>query len=311
MRDTRIKISTPELDKEEMEWWNKNAGTIETIWAQTYALQSCIRKPYLLKAKKFLQGDNDKTMIWEVGCGTGWVCRMIADENFHVTGTDFSQSQIQIARDTAAAFGKEKFCNYLLTDASTLVENHNGILISALLHHLSEQELEKFFTLFESQKKGTKVFMYEPVFIEAKSNNGQLIALLYKQVPKLFRTLTGVCIALTGKKNRDLDDKVNALYSQAEKNNWFLSPKEVPFYESELDNYLNRYFTIQKTYFVNKSDLHIAQNMVIYNKPEPGFIFRKIIFPLSIFLDRIFFALNFRSVTKGQYFFKCFELIVK
>lgn len=311
MRTTRITESTPELDKLENEWWNSNAELIEQVWAQSYEIQKAIRLPYLKKAKKFLQNNQDQSLIWEVGCGTGWVCRMIADEHFHVIGTDFSESQIRIANESAKAFGKEAYCKYLLTDANTRIEGHSGILISAILHHLSKVELEGFFKLIEDQKKGVRVFLFEPVFIEAKNNNGAWIALLIKQLPKIYRSLVGALIKLSGKKNVKLINDVNGLFVQAEKNNWFLSPKEVPLYESELNEYLNRYFTIHDSYFVNKSELEIAQNLMYYNMQKPGWMYTNVLIPFSIFLDRIFFSFNFRAVTKGQYFFKCYELIVK
>ena len=79
-----------------------------------YEFQRIIRLPYLKKMKKFFMSDIKKTplIILEVGCGTGWVCRMIADEDLHIIGTDFSTGQLSIAKEQAKLFNKIKFCTY-------------------------------------------------------------------------------------------------------------------------------------------------------------------------------------------------------
>ena len=92
MRTERIVVSTKELDELEKEWWNSNAETIEKIWAQNLDLQKQIRLFYLSRMKKFfLTGTNKKPFkVLEIGCGTGWVGRLIAGPGLHIIGTDFS-----------------------------------------------------------------------------------------------------------------------------------------------------------------------------------------------------------------------------
>lgn len=309
MRTQRLFESTPELDASENTWWNANSEVIEKTWAHTYSMQRSIRLHYLKKAKKFLQDGNEKKTIWEVGCGTGWVCRMIADKDFHVIGTDFSKAQIDTAKEMAHVFKKTDYCTYKVADASTVVEGHDDIFIHALLHHLTEVELKGFFKIFDTQPSGSRVFMYEPVFTEAYSDKKSIAALLFKKFIGAFRRSVNLLIQLTGKRNNALISEVQLLSKQADEKGWFLSPKEVPFYEDELENYLNKIFTIQKKYFVNYTDYAIAQSLVFYGINESNFIFRNIIFPISRWLDTTFFKLDFRSATQGQYFFCCYELI--
>jgi SAM-dependent methyltransferase len=308
MRTVRIIKSTAEIDRIENEWWNVNSATIETIWAHTYRLQRSIRYPYLKKAKAFLQDSGGKKLVWEVGCGTGWVCRMIADSEFNILGTDFSKAQIDTAIKQAAKFNKHEYCSYEVSDASSVVEGHDGIFIHALLHHLSQEELEGFFKLMATQRKGIRVFLYEPVFPAEKFDKISVSAYIVKKVIGLFRKSANLLIRILGKRNDTLIDQANFISKEAETKGWFLSPKEVPFYESELDNYLRQDFTIHKKYFVNMLDYTLAMNLVLHNLGEPGFIFTKIILPMATWLDRLFFSLDFRSVTKGQYFFCCYEL---
>jgi 2-polyprenyl-3-methyl-5-hydroxy-6-metoxy-1,4-benzoquinol methylase len=311
VRTQRLVESSEEIDHIENGWWNANSEVIEKIWAHSYALQWCIRYPYLKKAKSFLQtSEQEKKLIWEVGCGTGWVCRMIADKNFHIIGTDFSKAQIEKAIELAAHFGKEDYCSYRISDASTLVEGHDGVFIHALLHHLTEMELDGFFSVMEEQKQGTRVFLYEPVFVNSNSKKSAA-AFLWKKMIKLYVKIVSASIRISGSKNEPLIRESQALFEAADKNGWFLSPKEVPFYEHELESRLNQYFTTRKRYFVNSSDFTIAQMMVLYNMDRPGFLFRKLVFPVATWLDTVFFKLNFRSVSKGEYFFCCYELIRK
>jgi SAM-dependent methyltransferase len=311
MRTERISKSSEEIDISENKWWNENSAIIETIWAHTYTLQRSIRYPYLKRAKAFLQPDDRKKLIWEVGCGTGWVCRMIAGEKFHIIGTDFSQAQIDKAIAEAIRFHKDKYCAYRVSDASSVIEDHDGIFIHAILHHLSQEELRGFFKLIEAQKKGTRVFLYEPVFPQAASDKVSVSALAMKKLIGGFRKVSNLLIRASGKRNDGLIARTEAMSEQAERNGWFLSPKEVPFYENELDNLLRPYFDIHAKYFVNMTDYTLAMSLVLHDKGEPGFLFKRIILPLATWLDKMFFKLDFRSVTRGQYFFCCYELVRK
>ena len=311
MRKDRPLKSTPELDRLEMNWWNENASTIEKIWAQSYALQRAIRLPYLKKAKSFFSPHHEKCKIWEVGCGSGWVCRLIADEQISVVGTDFSQAQIDLANESASNFGKSRFLKYVLADATTRIEGHQGILIHALLHHLSQEELDSFFKLIQDQKSGTKVFIYEPTFIQQKNDDGRLLALAFKQVIRIHRYLSHKIIDLISPSKSGLEKQVETLFEKAEQQDWFLSPKEVPFYEDELNSYLQKYFTIHRSFFVNYTELDIAQYLMVNDIEYPNFLFTHFLIPIAALLDRIFFKLNFRSVSAGQYFYQCFELTVK
>jgi SAM-dependent methyltransferase len=311
MRTKRIVKSSPEFDSVENRWWNTNSALLEKVWAQTYTLQKAIRYPYLKKAKKFLNVGNGKTVIWEVGCGTGWVCRLIADRDFNIVGTDFSTAQIETAIIQAKKFNKDGYCQYKVSDASAVITGHNGIVISAMLHHLTEEELDGFFKVIEVQEQGMKVFLYEPVFIQSSSERGKLFARVFKQLIGVYVRTVELILKLTGTKDKQLVDATNNLWVDADKHGWFLSPKEIPFYEDELSQYLEPHFTIHKKYFVNATDFTIAQNLVLYKNENPGFFYTRVILPIATMLDKIFFRLNFRSVSKGQYFFCCYELIKK
>ena len=180
-----------------------------------------------------------------------------------------------------------------------------------MLHHLTEEELNVFFKVIKAQNKGVRVFLYEPVFTQSNSDNGKVFAQLIKLVIRIYVKAVDLLLNLTGSKDEQLFSTTSNLWVEADKNGWFLSPKEIPFYEEELNQYLEPHFIINKKYFVNSTDYTIAQNLVFYKKENPGFFYTHIILGIATVLDKIFFKLNFRAISKGQYFFCCYELIKK
>ena len=219
MREHRIKISNPELDNKEMEWWDNNAATIEKIWALNFELQKVIRLPYLKKMKDFFTS-NAKHLpikILEVGCGSGWVCRLVADENFNIIGTDFSTGQLTIAKIQAKLYGKEDYCTYELADASSFQKNIDGVVIHALLHHLSSQELTVFFEQLSMISPGTKVFMYEPVFIKKQEGPPSLRDKILNRIITKLKKFSVDRAKTKGIPNKELGDEMEIIYEAAKK----------------------------------------------------------------------------------------------
>ncbi|MBX9782840.1 MAG: class I SAM-dependent methyltransferase [Chitinophagaceae bacterium] len=297
-----------------MDWWDTNAGAIEKIWAMSFELQKIIRLPYLKEMKKFFTDNSEKASvkILEIGCGTGWVCRMIADENFHVLGTDFSKGQLAIAISEAKIYNKEKYCTYELADASSFPTDIDGVVIHALLHHLSSQELVFFFEKLKKIPKTTKVFIYEPVFVQ---KTGAMPSLTDKLLHKIITGLKSFCLNLAnrkGIKDENLVITMNKIYEDAKNNGWYISPKEVPFYEAELNNYLENDYTVRKRYIVNKTDFDIAQSLVINKIYKPGFLFSNVLIPFASWLDKLSFKGNYTFYIAPQtHLFTCFELVRK
>jgi len=314
MRTKRIIASDFKTDEAERVWWNTNAGTIEKIWAQGIEMQRIIRLPYLSKMKAFfLNGAPSLPVkILEIGCGTGWVCRLVADENFHVIGTDFSEGQLAIAHAMAKQFDKEKYCTYELADAASFLKEVDGVVIHALLHHLSANELAIFFNQFAQLHPGTKVFVYEPLFFSRQEGKTPLSDKLLNLFIKTVRSLSFKIAGATGKKNIALMNAMDNINKDAEENGWYISPKEIPFSPNELENYFLPFCTLQKKYIVNKTDLDIAQNLTMNRIERPGFLFSKILIPLAAWLDKLSFKGKFTHfLNPTQHLFVCFEWIKK
>ncbi len=314
MRTKRIIESDIKTDEAEKIWWNTNAALIEKIWAQELDMQKVIRLPYLKRMKAFIINNavSSTVKILEIGCGSGWVCRLVADENFHVIGTDFSEGQLAIAHTMAKQFNKEKYCKYELADASSFKKEVDGVVIHALLHHLSSTELEKFFEQFAQLKKGTRVFVYEPIFFARQQGNATVVDKLLNIFIKTVRSVAFNVASLLGKKNIALADAMTKINRDAEENGWYISPKEIPFAPGELENYFLPHCTLQNQYIVNKTDLDIAQNLTMNGIDKPGFLFSKILIPIASWLNRLSFKGKFTHfLHPHQHLFVCFEWIKK
>lgn len=314
MRTKRIIESEAAMDKLEMDWWNQNAQLIEKIWAHNLDLQNLIRMPYLKKMKYFFLKDAQKKSIkiLEIGCGSGWVCRIVSDEKFQIIGTDFSEGQLSIAREQAKTFNKDSFCKYELADASSFKKDIDGVVIHALLHHLSKKELDVFYEQMSSLASGTKVFMYEPVFIPRKNSPPKFRDKMLNSFINVVREIAIRRAKATGEADIELKAQMDELNKQAEANGWYISPKEVPFYKEELYGYLKPEFNIQKEYIVNRTDLEIAQTLVFNKIEKPNFLFSKILIPLATWLDNQAFKGNFTSyIGPLQHQFVCLEMIKK
>ena len=242
MRTSRIYESDFEIDELEKNWWNNNATIIEKIWAQNIHFQKIIRLPYLKRMKFFFLNNNMKKpfRILEVGCGTGWVCRLVADEEINIIGTDFSEGQLNIANAMSKMFNKDKYCVYQLADASSFNKDVDGVVIHALLHHLSTKELENFFTEFAKLSPGTKIFMYEPTFFKTQSDKPSIFDKVINKAIIILKKQAINFAKYIGKPDLELKTAIDKLYEDAEKFGWYISPKEVPFYESEIEDLVGK-----------------------------------------------------------------------
>jgi len=312
MRTERIVESTKEIDELEKEWWNANAVTIEKIWAQSFRLQKLVRVPYLEKMKRFFLDSTNKRplKILEIGCGSGWVCRLVADKDFNIIGTDFSDAQIALAKEMAVLQGKEEFCVYEVADASAFEKDVDGVVIHALLHHLSAKELQVFFKQFSEIKKGTRVFMYEPVFLDKQPGKASFFDRAINKVIHEVKMFAINKAKKSGQEDVELNKKIEKIFNDAQEKGWYISPKEVPFYEKELDEYMKPLCTLQKKYIVNRSELEIAEVLAAWRIEKPGFLFSGILIPLVRQLDKISFQGKFTHyLPANQHVFVCSEWV--
>jgi len=266
-------ISSSELNEKELEWWNRNGEFMADAWDYDQMLSSIIRHDYLTKAKRFLSIDKSVHVL-EPGCGSGGIGRLIAGPNFHITGIDWSKSVTSIAIQKAYEMNLSEFCNYITADFTQckhLLEKADGVLIHAFLHHLDDQELDRFLkTLMINLNPNARIWVYEPTFF-LESVNTHVSVSPRTQIYLELAQLTIETLNAFYRKKNIFDylsfERLTNLFQDANKNGWYLSPKEVPFDLYELTNKLEQYFSIQDTYWATVNmygwayDTHLIQDV--------------------------------------------------
>ncbi|OEF98368.1 class I SAM-dependent DNA methyltransferase [Desulfuribacillus alkaliarsenatis] len=80
--------------------WDQWAKRYERLWVQKFSLQPT-RQQILRQLREYLQPDIDYKIL-DVGCGIGQLLREIRQEfpdyNLHLTGIDYSQQMIEVAK---------------------------------------------------------------------------------------------------------------------------------------------------------------------------------------------------------------------
>ncbi|MEN9519775.1 MAG: hypothetical protein RLZZ381_2363, partial [Cyanobacteriota bacterium] len=104
---SRLNTSTPKLDAQEVDWWEKFADVEEQFcWVQTPTMQKFFRGKYL---QRIIELCSANASIAELGCGTGWLSILLAKMGAEkVFGLDFSEAQIQKARKGAIEAGVDR-----------------------------------------------------------------------------------------------------------------------------------------------------------------------------------------------------------
>lgn len=286
IRDYKV---SDEINRLELEWWDKNATLVERVWQLDKDISWNIRKYYLKKAKRFLSEKKKQVRILELGCGSGWVGQMIAGENIRITGIDFSKSQIELAKNNAKKNKVDAFCDYHTIDALEYLFNKDidGILIHCFLHHLDGEELISLFNLLKTKfKRGIKVWIYEPAFHVCNENCNSNYTELF--IYKLAANL----VAYLSKKFKKYDlidtevlENFNILNVLAQDNEWYLTPKEIPFDILTFEEEYGRYINVKNSYWATIFIIGwVFETNLIKNNFLRKFLIR-IIVPFLSFLD--------------------------
>ena len=236
-RAQRIQTSSPALDQEEVEWWNAHADLIERIWGLSDALCREVRGGYVAEVRALFQKITGKRKLHllEIACGSGWPGRLLADAETRVTGLDFSEKQIQLARENAAASGAVN-CDYRCAGVSEIPAllaggEFDGSFIHCGIHHLSGAELRAAARSLSAAPRGTPVILVEPMYHNRRTIHGGLVARALDFVYGVFQKRAASGLPL----DESVTAETKALLEKADRNSWFLSPKEMPFTLPELD----------------------------------------------------------------------------
>ena len=311
--------SSAVMEHAENLWWNTHGKLIEKVWVLSDPVNRQYRKDYVSKAAAFLKQGNAKAKILDLGCGSGWFGRMIADENLEYHGMDFSSTQIQIANnEKEKAVNKDHLNYYCLVDFKQ-IKNLNeitGIVIHAFLHHLYWDELDTLFQeLVGVLPVGCKFFIVEPIYpdvkkIEISPDLQNSLNCMSDGYRNYIKAITKDLI------NKNLydsqtDTELDNIVSESAGNGFFFSPKEVPFRISEFTDFLNKYLEIEGVFHCGVLNIETARFIDRIMSKEKQQYYSDQLFPFVKTLDEILLNNKFFETNQDTYLFTAFKGTLK
>lgn len=275
-QEERWPVSSPELDEAERQWWERYAWVEEEYcWVQPPEIHRFLRGRYVRDIVRQLP---DGARILEVGCGAGWLTRMLAESGQAVVhGCDFSAEQIRRAeRFISDSRARERIRLHLLetslaelaNDAVFLVDGPFDVMVvHGVLHHLAVSEIEELLVTFFERlgASDARAFLFEPV----RQAGGQrrfihwlcdLVACLplagqrlgvRKRCPEETRVWNAVCERSVVASPRGP------------------SPKEMPFLPGELERLIQPHAKVIRSTPALLSSFHAARNWLLLRLTYP------------------------------------------
>ena len=282
------------INKIEHQWWEENAQMVSDVWEMSDEVSLTIRGGYLQRAQQFFLDGRPSANVLELGCGSGWVGQFLANERLRIIGTDFSEEQILLSRKNALRRGVSNYCTYAVQDDKglpTQIKDANGVLLHCFMHHLDGSEIESLLgRLSKASPPGTRYFVHEPAFYLAKppipaqeqSHTGVYLETANQLHENLVRSLVANKFL-----NMDIKTRFEALMKTAEQNNWYLTPKEIPFGIVEFTNQLARYFKVKTHYWSNIYTIGWAFDLNLITEPSVKKVVQEGILPILAAIDNV------------------------
>jgi ubiquinone/menaquinone biosynthesis C-methylase UbiE len=312
-RRARIDASTAELNRQEMQWWDTNAPLIERIWGLPDPICREARRGYIgdIRGRFHELLGVGPLKILEIACGTGWPGRLLASPSLKVTGVDFSEGQIEIARAKAAE-GKHTNCDYVRMDIDQMQDSFrsnqfDGSFIHCGIHHLSTAELRAFIDSLARAPKGFPTILVEPVYLDKAHLvgriQGKVLSTLYKLLQRLYfaREPQDEFVITSAQKLSEL----------ANDRGWFFSPKEVPFDIGEVTHLFSPNFEIKEIVPVTHFGLAGAQYLATLKDQDKASRFAARSLPLLNSVDRSLIKTRLLPTLTEEYLFCRIVLIRK
>jgi 2-polyprenyl-3-methyl-5-hydroxy-6-metoxy-1,4-benzoquinol methylase len=318
----RSQVPDPAIDREEETWWNDNADVVEAIWAMAEPVRQAIRAPYLERARRFfLEGKNGSAaLLLEVGCGSGWVGRMIADrQRLRIIGLDIASEQIRLAKENAASAGLGDVCEYRCQNLADFTvsdaKSVSCVLMHAILHHLSWQEIRSVLHQLRALGPGTRIFIYEPVYLADPDDPPAPETAEARRARKLAEWPQRACgwfsRIFRPSRDRALVKKVETLAKTAQAQGRILSPKEVVFREPEILSALGEIGEVTERYLCDFTSMPTAQYGTTLRNPTLQRLFGATVVPLARRIDAALFRRGQIPLVTRQYVFMGYHCVVR
>ena len=310
---TRLDTSTFELDAAELKWWEKFADVEERFcWVQSPVIQKFLRAKYL---RRIVELASPNARIAELGCGTGWLSILLAKIGVErVVGIDFSEAQIQKARQKALEANVAHKVEFRVVDASSLtkgLELFDVIILHGFLHHLTTIEIHRVIsTAYEMLSPTGRLIIWEPVQYQSSE--------VTSEVRKLLRRLERIRLIplrsqLWGlRKFSSEEQQARTLIAErvVGESARGPSPKEMPFTPDELPALLAPYFYVQERRPCMAVSHFTAQETLLMEISNPllARLLRWPLLAMARHLERRLLSLD--SPPPGIWIFEMFECLV-
>jgi 2-polyprenyl-3-methyl-5-hydroxy-6-metoxy-1,4-benzoquinol methylase len=273
MQTARHLQSTPELDRQELDWWQKFAEVEEKYcWVQTPAIQRFLRKYYI---QQILSAARPESHIAELGCGVGWLSILLAQSGaVDVVGIDFSPAQIQLANEAAGKAGIGKKIRLRVASAAELkstTERYDLLVMHAFLHHLSVSEIQDAIaTARHLITDEGRLFLFEPVVYSQPTSAKTAKCLRW------LNRMQNFSLRLKRMGLRRFNEQEKQLREFIDQRSVGISPfgpspKEIPFQPDEIPGLLQGNFTIQRRTRAMISSHLVAQQLLLTELTHPRF----------------------------------------
>ena len=311
----RRRFPDPTEDRIEEEWWDAHADIVDSVWAMPEPLRLAIRQPYLRRAARFFSTatTHRPVEILEVGCGSGWVGQMLAEEgSLHITGIDLSQRQLELAERSAAQKGLQNCCRYERANLADYVvgreRQFHGVILHAILHHLSWDEMDKVMSEIARIGSGTRVYIYEPVHLKR-----------LPPAPTWFKRCMWAPLKAAQTRAAHYGtvqegakiEALNQACREAQSKGWVLSPKEIVFHEQEFLTWLSKRVDVYRQTLCNHVSIPVAQAACFYPDDRFWRDMRNWILPWSMAMDRLLGSTGLIRRVAEDYVFMGYECAVK
>jgi SAM-dependent methyltransferase len=269
---SRLTTSTPKLDAQEIDWWEKYADVEEQFcWVQTPAMQKFFRGKYL---QRIIELCSANASIAELGCGTGWLSILLAKMGAEkVFGLDFSEAQIQKARKGAIEAGVDRQVSFQTIDASNLNSNsdkYDAIILHGFLHHLTTTEIDRVMaTVSNMLNPNGRLIIWEPVRYQSGEISKTQRRLL-ERIEFLKRlTLKGQRLKLRRMNTQEQQTRKAIAQRFVGELPRGPSPKEMPFEPDELPALMSPYFSVQKRERCMANAYLVAEQTLLMELSQP------------------------------------------
>lgn len=273
MRSARLETSTPELDAAETKWWDRFSATCERLWTFDEHTALAARGAYLETGVAYLAGGafNAGGTVLDLGCGSGFTSRFFAARGLHVVGVDTSPEQIRLAclAATAAPAAFAERMEFRVASSSSLQdsgERFDGVIAHAFLHHLAKDELSGLLDEISGLlRPGGRAWFLEPVFYPPGRPRW---AARVTQAGALASGVVQRVVSAAGQMEHAPLAAAERFFAEAEREGWFLSPKELPFGPAELAPMFAGRLRLEHFAWVSTASYSTAQWVSLVRRPR-------------------------------------------